>query len=168
MISWWKHENTPSVLLSGGDLNQSTQTPSLMRHEAHTCMRPQCILLSGEGWIDGKFLSLKINMLVYMWNESMCLVLISDDTFSEACRSHVTGNITCILTHPSRSLPAHASSPRQPEKKRCRRARSTCRRLPATRQRGESFISTPLCHVAKCISFVMRAGVTKVEMFLLI
>lgn len=34
--------------------------------------------------------------------------------------------------------------------------------------RGESFISTPLCHVAKCISFVMRAGVTKVEMFLLI
>lgn len=36
------------------------------------------------------------------------------------------------------------------------------------RQHGESFISTPLCHVAKRISFVMRGGVTKVEMFLLI
>lgn len=40
--------------------------------------------------------------------------------------------------------------------------------LSVPRSGGESFISTPLCHVAKCISFVMHAGVTKVEMFLLI
>lgn len=49
-----------------------------------------------------------------------------------------------------------------------RRARENHTHHLQARQLGKSFISTPLCHVAKCSSFVMRSEVTKVEMFLLI
>lgn len=48
MISWWKHGNTTSAVLSGGDLYQSTQTSNESRGEdTHRLWRLQSILLGG-------------------------------------------------------------------------------------------------------------------------
>lgn len=61
-ISWWKHENTASAVLSGGDLYQSTQASNESRaKDVHRLGRLQSVLLSGGGLTRKKTITILVS-----------------------------------------------------------------------------------------------------------